>query len=94
VKTKPYETPADPEAACDQAMLLLEHEQEAQARQVLEPVLAAHPEHLRAHLYMAMALAKTDAAQARVHATHALRDSDADRCKQAEALLRLLSAEQ
>src|SRR3954452_2248202 len=50
--------PTEPEPACDLAMLYLELEQEAGAERVLAPVLQAHPEHPRANLHMAMALAK------------------------------------
>jgi Tfp pilus assembly protein PilF len=72
-------------------MLYLEKESDARAARVLEPVLTAHPEDSRAHLHMAMALAKSEPLRARGHAEKALRDSDPDRRQQAEVLLRALS---
>ena len=84
--------PTEPGPACDLAMLYLEHEEDAHAERVLEPVLSAHPEHPRANLHMAMALAKTAPLRARGHVEKALRDSDPERRRQAEALHRVLAA--
>jgi Tfp pilus assembly protein PilF len=86
------QAPTEPGPASDLAMLYLEHEQDARAEQILAPVLAAHPEHPRANLYMAMALAKTAPLRARAHAEKVLQDSDPERRRQAEALLRALGA--
>jgi Tfp pilus assembly protein PilF len=83
--------PAAPGPACDLAMLYLEREQDAQAERVLAPVLAAHPEHPRANLHMAMALAKTEPVRARGCAAKALRDTDPETRQQAEALQRVLA---
>lgn len=83
--------PMEPEPACDLAQLYLEHEQEARAEGVLAPVLQAHPDHPRANLCMAMALAKTDPVRARDCAAKALRDADPERRQQAEALQRMLA---
>ncbi|MBN1205050.1 MAG: tetratricopeptide repeat protein [Myxococcaceae bacterium] len=84
--------PGAPGPACDLAMLLLEHEQEARAEQVLAPVLRAHPEHPRANLHMAMALAKTAPIRARAYAAKALQDSDPELRRQAESLHQALTA--
>jgi Tfp pilus assembly protein PilF len=82
--------PTEPEPACDLAMLLLEHSEDAGAERVLTPVVKAHPEHPRAQLCMAMALAKTDPPRAREHARRALEDPEPERRRQAEALLQAL----
>ncbi|HYH98270.1 tetratricopeptide repeat protein [Hyalangium sp.] len=82
--------PVDPESASFLAMLYLENEQDAQAERVLTPVLAAHPDHPRANLHMAMALAKTDPLSAREHAEKALRETDPEQRQQAETLLQVL----
>jgi Tfp pilus assembly protein PilF len=82
--------PTDPDPACDLAMLYLELEQDTRAEQILTPVLAAHPEHPRANLHMAMALAKTAPQRARGYAEKALRATDPERRRQAEALHRVL----
>jgi Tfp pilus assembly protein PilF len=84
------QAPTEPRPACDLAMLYLEQESDARAARVLEPVLEAHPEDTRAHLHMAMALAKSDPLRARGHAEQALRASDPELRQQAEALLRAL----
>jgi thioredoxin-like negative regulator of GroEL len=84
------QVPTDPDPASFLAMMYLEREQDAQAEQVLTPVLAAHPDHPRANLHMAMALAKTDPLRAREHVEKALRDSDPERRQQAETLLQVL----
>ena len=84
--------PTAPGPACDLAMLLLEHEEDAQAEKVLAPVLRAHPHHPRANLHMAMALAKTTPIRAREYAAQALQDSDPEIQRQAEALHRVLAA--
>lgn len=83
--------PAAPAPACDLAMLYLEAEDDARAERVLAPVLLAHPEHPRAHLTMAMALAKSAPEKARAHAAKARKDRDPERREQAEALLRALT---
>jgi predicted Zn-dependent protease len=82
--------PTEPDPACDLAMLHLEQEQDSRAEQILTPVLAAHPEHPRANLHMAMALAKTEPLRARDHAEKALQDTDPEWRQQAEALRRAL----
>jgi thioredoxin-like negative regulator of GroEL len=82
--------PTDPDSASFLAMMYLEKEQDAQAERVLTPVLAAHPDHPRANLHMAMALAKTDPLRAREHAEKALRETDPERRQQAETLLQVL----
>jgi Tfp pilus assembly protein PilF len=84
--------PTEPGTACDLALLLLEHEQDAQAEQIITPVLHAHPHHGRANLHMAMALAKTRPIRAREYAAKALQDSDPELQRQAEALHRTLTA--
>src|SRR3712207_1339412 len=68
--------PADPGPACDLAMLYLEHEDDARAERVLAPVLKAHPEHPRASLHMAMALAKMEPFRASGYLEAALQDPD------------------
>ena len=83
--------PSAPEPACDLAMLYLEQQQDARAENVLVPVLQAQPDHPRANLHMAMALAKTAPVRARDCAAKAMRDSNPDRRQQAEVLHRLLS---
>jgi predicted Zn-dependent protease len=87
------QAPEDPETACNLAMLFLEEEQDSRAMEILRPVLAAQPDHPRANLCMAMALAKLDPFLAREHAAKALRDSDPERRQQAKALLQVLRAE-
>ena len=74
-------------------MALLEREEDARAEQVLAPVLAAHPDHPRANLYMAMALAKTDADRARGHVAKARQAPDPEAREQAAALERVLAGE-
>jgi Tfp pilus assembly protein PilF len=85
--------PAAPDPACDLAMLHLEHEQDRRAVEILTEVLGAHPEHPRAHLYMAMALAKSEPRQALGHVAKALQDPDPETRQQAEELHRVLAAE-
>jgi predicted Zn-dependent protease len=84
--------PSDPGPACDLAMLYLELEQDTRAEQILTPVLAAHPEHPRANLHLAMALAKTAPQRARGHAEKALQATEPELRQQAEALHRILRA--
>jgi Tfp pilus assembly protein PilF len=84
--------PTEPGPACDLSMMYLEMESDARAARVLEPVLAAHPEDLRVHLHLAMALAKTDPVRARGHAQKALQASEPDLHQQAEMLLQALQA--
>ncbi|NVJ04198.1 tetratricopeptide repeat protein [Myxococcus sp. AM001] len=86
--------PSEPGPAHDLAMALLEREEDARAVQVLTPVLEAHPEDTRAHLFMAMALAKSDAARARVHTAKALTDPNPDVKLQAKALDDVLAEHQ
>jgi len=83
--------PTAPGPACDLAMLYLEAGEDARAERLLAPVLQAHPEHPRAHLHMAMALAKTAPERARQHAAQARKEPNAERRQQAEALLRALT---
>lgn len=71
-------------------MLHLEHQEDAQAEQILAPLLETHPEHPQVHLLMAMALAKTAPGRALSHTEKALRDTDPERQRQAEALRRVL----
>ncbi|WP_353619984.1 tetratricopeptide repeat protein [Comamonas sp. JC664] len=85
--------PSEPGPARDLAMALLEREEDARAVQVLTPVLQAHPDDSRANLYMAMALAKSDAAQARIHTAKALADPDPELKMQAQALDGVLAAQ-
>jgi predicted Zn-dependent protease len=87
------QAPDEPDTACNLAMLLLEEEQDRRAMEILAPALAAHPDHPRANLCLAMALAKLDPFLAREHAAKALRDSDPERRLQAKALLQVLRAE-
>jgi Tfp pilus assembly protein PilF len=86
--------PTEPEPACDLAMMYLEREQDARAEQILAPVLHSHPEHPRANLHMALALAKTDTLRAGACAAKALRDTDPERRQQAEALQRALAGQE
>jgi Tfp pilus assembly protein PilF len=86
------QAPTEPGPACDLSMMYLEQEADPRAAQVLEPVLAAHPDNARVHLHMAMALAKTDQVRARGHAEKALQSSEPDLHHQAETLLRALQA--
>jgi Tfp pilus assembly protein PilF len=83
--------PAAPEPAVDLAMTLLEWGEDTRAARVLTPALTAWPEHTRANLHMAMALAKTDPARARDHARKALVDPDPDVRQQAELLESVLA---
>jgi Tfp pilus assembly protein PilF len=83
--------PADPDPACDLAMLYLEEGEDARAADILKPVLKAQPEHPRANLHMAMALAKSAPARARGFAVRA-RQGDPETRQQAEALARALTA--
>ncbi len=83
--------PAAPGPACDLALLYLEAGEDARAERLLTPVLQAHPEHPRAHLHMAMALAKTAPDRARAHAAKARKDPHPERREQAEALFRALT---
>ncbi len=85
------QAPTEPGPACELAMLYLEKEEDAWAQQVLAPVLEAHPEHPRANLCMAMALVKEAPERAHVHVEKALRDSDPEGRRQAEALSQLLT---
>ena len=86
-------SPSEPGPACDLAMSLLERSEDARAEQVLAPVLDAHPDHPRANLYVAMALAKTDPARARAHLANVLWDwePDPELRREAEALDRVLA---
>ena len=79
--------------ACELAMLYLEKEEDARAERVLKPVLEAHPDNTRAHLYMAMALAKTEPERAGAHLEKVLQSPDADEREQAEMLHRVLAGE-
>ncbi|WP_375756488.1 hypothetical protein [Corallococcus exercitus] len=83
--------PTAAEPACVLAMFHLEKQEDEQAAAVLKPALAASPDHPKANLCMAMALAKTEAARARTHAAKAMKDTDADVRAQAEALDKVLA---
>ncbi|MBZ4332147.1 hypothetical protein NR800_32675 [Corallococcus interemptor] len=83
--------PSAVEPACALAMFHLEKQEDAQAAAVLKPALDAAPDHPKANLCMAMALAKTEAAKARAHLTKAAKDTDADVRAQAEALDKVLA---
>ncbi|MCE9670402.1 tetratricopeptide repeat protein [Myxococcus stipitatus] len=83
--------PAEPDPACDLALSLIERGDDERASRVLSPVLEAQPEHPRANFYMAMALAKTDAARARRHTVHARKSPDPDDRQAAAALDRVLA---
>lgn len=85
------QAPSEPGPACDLAMLYLEQRKDIQAEQILTPVLAAHPEHPRANLHMAMALVKTAQQRARGYAAKALQATDPELRQQAQALHRMLS---
>lgn len=87
-----HQDPANPGPACDLAMLHLEHGEDARAENLLGPVLQAHPEHPRANLVMAMALAKTEPGRARGYVAKALQDPDPEARQQAEALSRALAS--
>lgn len=82
--------PTEPGPACDLAMLSLELGRDTRAEQILAPVLAAHPEHPRANLHMAMALAKAAPLRARGYAAKALHATDPELRQQAQALHRAL----
>jgi Flp pilus assembly protein TadD len=84
--------PSAPGPASDLAMLALEQEEEARAERILRPVLEAHPEHPRANLLMAMALAKTEPVRARGYVAKALQEGEPEGRQQAEALFQLLEA--
>jgi Flp pilus assembly protein TadD len=84
--------PSEPGPACDLAMFYLEQGKDIQAEQILTPVLAAHPEDPRAHLHLAMALAKSAPQRARGHAAKALEATDPELRQQAQALHRALLA--
>ncbi|QRN98510.1 tetratricopeptide repeat protein [Archangium violaceum] len=86
------QAPGEPGPACDLAMLYLEEEEGTRAERVLAPVLAAHPEHPRANLCMAMALAKAQPERARGHVVKALQETEPEGRRQAEALRRVLGA--
>lgn len=86
------QAPSEPGPACDLAMLYLEQEEDTRAERVLAPVLKAHPEHPRAHLCMAMALAKAEPGRARGHVVKALQETEPEGWRQAEALQRVLGA--
>ncbi|MBU8896391.1 hypothetical protein DRW03_11590 [Corallococcus sp. H22C18031201] len=83
--------PTEPGPACDLAMTYLERGEDARARDVLAPVVAAHAEHPAANLHFAMALAKTEPRRAREHLARARQGSDAQARQQAEALDRVLA---
>lgn len=80
----------DPYPELERAMRHLEHQEDTQAEQILASVLARHPDHPQAHLFMAMALAKTAPERALSHTERALQDTDPERRRQAEALRRVL----
>jgi Tfp pilus assembly protein PilF len=84
--------PAEPGPACDLAMFYMEREDNDRAERLLLPVLKAHPDHPRAHFYMAMALAKTEPVRASGHLQVALQDPDPEVRQQAEALHRVLGS--
>jgi Tfp pilus assembly protein PilF len=86
------QAPSEPGPACDLAMLYLEQEEENRAERVLAPVLEAHPEHPRANLCMALALAKVEPERARGHVGKALQEAEPEGRRQAEALRRVLGA--
>jgi len=86
------QAPTEPGPACDLSMLYLESEADARAARVLEPVLAAHPEDLQVHLYLALALAKSDPGRAQGHARKARSASDPELRQQADTLLRALES--
>ncbi|RKH72982.1 hypothetical protein [Corallococcus aberystwythensis] len=83
--------PTAVEPACVLAMYHLEKQEDAQAEAILKPALAASPEHPKANLCMAMALAKTETAKARAHLVKAAKDTDADVREQAAALDKVLA---
>ncbi len=84
------QAPTEPGPACDLSMMYLEHESDARAARLLEPVLAAHPENLTVHLHLALALAKSDPVRAQGHARKARSASDPELRQQADMLLRAL----
>ncbi|MCY1036406.1 hypothetical protein OV207_33525 [Corallococcus sp. BB11-1] len=83
--------PSAVEPACVLAMFHLENQEDAEAARILTPALAASPDHPKANLCMAMALAKTETERARTFAAKAMKDPDADIRQQAEALDKSLS---
>jgi Tfp pilus assembly protein PilF len=86
------QAPHESGPACALALLYMEHERNTQAQSVLEPVLEAHPDDARAHLHMALAVAKIDPLRARAHAERALQVPEPELREQAEALLRALKS--
>lgn len=86
------QAPTEPGPACDLSMIYMEHEADARAVRVLEPVLAAHPEHLTVHLHLAMALAKSDPGRALGHARKARSAPEPELRQQADMLVRALEA--
>jgi len=84
--------PTEPEPACDLAMFLLATERDDSARKILEPAAAAHPDHPRVNLQLAMALAKSVPSRARVHAGKAMESADPDLQAQARALYSILAS--
>jgi len=86
------QAPTEPGPACDLSMMYLEHESDARAARLLEPVLAAHPENLTVHLHLAMALAKSDPGRAQGHARKARSAVEPELRQQADMLLRALES--
>lgn len=87
------QAPSEPEPACDLALFHLAKEELDLVHQILQPAAAAHPEHPRLNLFLAMALAKSSAGKARAHAAKALQSGDADTQEQARALYSVLAQE-
>ena len=86
------QAPTEPGPACDLSMMYLEHQSDARAVRVLEPVLAAHPENLTVHLHLAMALAKREPGRAQGHARKARSAAEPELRQQADMLLRALES--
>lgn len=87
------QAPGEPEPACDLAMMHLAKEEDAEAQQILAPAIQAHADHPRLNLFMAMALAKSQAARARQHAAKAMESGDEELKAEARALYSILAAQ-
>ena len=84
--------PTEPAVVNDYAVLLLELDEPAKAKDVLSRALGAHPDDAGLHLNLALAYGKLkDVLKAKVHAEHAKTSGDADVREQAARLLAQLS---
>lgn len=84
--------PTETTVVNDYAVLLLEIDEAAKAKDVLSRALGAHPDDAGLHLNLALAYGKLkDVLKAKVHAEHAKTSGDADVREQAARLLAQLS---